>query len=128
MKDKTQKRRCSKCRFWQSIGAGEFCDRIGMTGKSRIKEGLLSDGPYRPCEGYALRDEAEQKEMMEERRRGKFNESLNEGVSIMRTTGEKRNLRARDEARAQDRGDMAKALGLSPRAAEALYGGKSYEL
>ena len=122
MKRKNEKR-CETCRYRQRMGADEFCDHIGMTGRSRVKEQKLSTGPYRPCTAWEARNEAEQKQLVEERRRGKFNESLTDDVMIMRTTGEKRSLRARDEQRGEDRGDMARALGMSSRAAEALYGG-----
>ena len=123
MKRKNEKR-CRTCRYRQRMGADEFCDHIGMNGRSRVKEGTLSDGPYRPCAAWEERNAAEQKQLIEERRRGKFNESLTDDVVIMRTTGEKRSLRARDELRGEDRGDMARALGMSAKAAEALYGGE----
>ena len=80
--------------------------------------------PYRSCAAYAPRDAEEQKKLAEERRRGRFNESLTDDVVITRTSGEKGKLRARDELRGEDRGDMARALGMSARAAEALYGGE----
>ena len=123
MRYKSKTKRCRTCRYQQRMGADKCCDHIGMTGRSRVKEGTLSDGPYRPCAAWEARNAAEQKRLIEERRRGKFNESLTDDVVIMRTTGEKRSLRARDELRGEDRGDMARALGMSSRAAEALYGG-----
>lgn len=118
-----KEKRCGTCHFWQGLGAGHFCDKIGMTGESRVKAGEMSDGPYRPCNAWEPRNEAERQRMSEERRRGKFNESLDERGEMMRTAGEGRKLRARDELREADRGDVARALGMSSRAAEALYGG-----
>lgn len=118
-----KEKRCGTCRFWQGMGDGKFCDKIGMTEKSRVKAGEVSDGPYRPCDAWEPRNETERKRLSEERRRGKFNESLDERGEMMRTAGEGRELRARDELWEADRGDMARALGMSSRAAEALYGG-----
>lgn len=125
MRYKRDEVRCGTCRFWQRIGADHFCDRLVMTGKSRVKEQKLSTGPYRPCTAWEARTAAEQKQLVEDKRRGAFNVMLEDGYyDVARAISEKRKTKAWEERRREDRGDMAKSLGMSARAAEALYGGE----
>ena len=106
---------CEGCGFVGGIGTKiEVCDYFGYTGQ------------LRGCPGGAectkrMSPEAVVEKYGDARRR--LVALDNPAAKFRRTTVEVRKVVARDQMRREDRDDMARQLGLSPKAAEALYGG-----
>lgn len=108
---------CEGCGFVGGLGTKiEVCDYFGYTGQ------------LRGCPGGAECT----KRMTPEKVREKFGDPCRRLVEpagveakVKRTTVEVRKAVARDQMRREDRDDMARQLGLSPKAAAALYGGRS---
>ena len=108
---------CEGCGFIGGLGTKiEVCDYFGYTGQ------------LRGCPGGAECT----KRMTPEAVREKYGDPCRRQSTIevaaakaKRTTVEIRKAVARDQMRREDRGDMARQLGMSPKAAEALYGGRS---
>ena len=106
---------CEGCGFVGGLGTKiEVCDYFGYTGQ------------LRGCPGGAECT----KRMTPEEVRSQFGDPCRRQAVIetaeakaKRTTVEVRKAVARDQMRREDRDDMARQLGLSPKAAAALYGG-----
>ena len=106
---------CEGCGFVGGLGTKiEACDYLGYTGQ------------LRGCPGGAECT----KRMTPEEVVAKYGDPCrrlvaleNSEAKVKRTTVEVRKAVARDQMRREDRDDMARQLGLSPKAAAALYGG-----
>lgn len=106
---------CEGCGFVGGLGTKiEVCDFFGYTGQ------------LRGCPGGA----ACTKRMTPEQVKEKYGDPCRRQATLevaaakdKRTTVEIRKSVARDQMRREDRDDMARQLGMSPKAAAALYGG-----
>ena len=106
---------CEGCGFVGGLGTKiEVCDYFGYTGQlrgcpggaecaKRMTPEQVKEKYGDPCRRQAILEVAAAKDK--------------------RTTVEVRKAVARDQMRREDRDDMARQLGMSPKAAAALYGG-----
>lgn len=111
----------------QKLEGCEGCGFVGGLGtKAEICDYLSYTGQLRGCPGGADCT----KRMTPEEVRSRFGDPCRRQATLevvaskaKRTTTEIRKAAARDQMRREDRDDMARQLGLSPKAAAALYGG-----